>query len=230
MSHAKLLVKAKALAIQVNALRQRTRRAQQSCATVPKDDISRCDIRAISHRLAVLVRENGASEDPDAVQSTVMAVASDMLRNITGGPFKRKTYSSRTKVLLTILRKCLGQSAYNLLGMNLGLAHNRTVEQWGENPTSFRSGVVAANFKAAGEIMRLAKAAAGIKGPVPVQLAEDETGIEQKIEWDPRTDTTEGFCGLQCDASCVSVQQCRQRIKRNEAGACTRVHQCSSEL
>ena len=110
--------------------------------------------------------------------------------------------------------------------MNLGLAHNRTVEQWGKNPTSFRSGVVAANFKAAGEILLLAKAAAGIKGPVPVQLAEDETGIEQKIEWDPRTDTTEGFCGLH---SCVSVQQCRQRIKRQEAGACTRVHQCSSD-
>ena len=71
-------------------------------------------------------------------------------------------------------------------------------------------------FTVLADIYKDAKEAHGIKGPVPVILAEDETKVCSRVSYEQCFDTLAGFCGSKENHACISNY--KPRVSNGEGG------------
>ena len=123
------------------------------------------------------------------------------------------------------LRIMGGESSYNYVAMNLGLATDRTARKWvnadqGQQEGVFQHGLVPTNFKLICAIYASMRRADPSLRSTLVAVAEDETGVKQEWRWDNRFDELIGGCGRLCNAKCATKPACTKK-------GCLDTHACS---
>ena len=198
---------------------QRTIDRQKAREDKLSDAAKQGDIKKMIFQLCDLI-ENGVEED----KPHFLAYILDMVNNAwhhMNGTSNGIRYHESTKNIFTAMRIMVGPRATRLLRNNIGGPSATTVEtKIRQTRTQTDIGVSHNNFIAAAKMYRgqLSKLNNYKEGElVIVEMAEDETGVIPKPEWDPHTDTIIGLCGPDIpEHKCVSDYGCRYKIGNDE--------------
>jgi len=138
-------------------------------------------------------------------------IAHDILKNASDVLSPRgQRYSDGTKAWLGILRTNMGRRCSDMVTVNAGLASERTSRGWSTEKQTFSCQLTDEDFAYVAKVYEGQMAAANLPwGSIPVVLAEDETKITPKAEFDHATKSIVGFCGVKCAAKCTTAPMCR---------------------
>ena len=110
---------------------------------------------------------------------------------------KGRRYMTSTKQFYQVLLMLGGPKVANFVALNMCGPEIHTIYRWRkESAIDMKLGIHHENFKILAETYNQFLVKCGIKGPVPVLLAEDETAIINKVDYNEKLDTLEGFCGI----------------------------------
>jgi hypothetical protein len=157
---------------------------------------------------------------------TALEVATDILnavcRKLQGKSNQGNRLGVWTKALLTTLRHQHGEVGLNLLTRNLLIGSDRTAFRTVFRPrVPFMATLTEATFQIIAYVYTLQKQALGITTTCPVEVAEDESAVQAKAEWDPPSNQVVGKCGPLCAKKCETIVTCRKVEK------CVDPHECA---
>lgn len=140
-------------------------------------------------------------------------VASNILQNASEVRTARgRRYSAATRALLSILRNSHGQRVYNMVALNLNLAHERTARRWAGDKHCFGCCLTDADFEILAAVYTVQMQHHGLApGSIPVGVAEDETKVTPKVGYDCQRKIVVGYCGQKCANGCLTAKTCRSR-------------------
>jgi hypothetical protein len=154
-------------------------------------------------------------EDGTFKKSKEMAIdiAHDILKNASDVLSPRgQRYSEGTKAWLGILRTNMGRRCSDMVTVNAGLADERTSRGWSTEKQTFSCQLTDEDFAYVAKVYKGQMEAANLlRGSIPVVLAEDETKITPKAEFDHATASIVGFCGVKCAAKCTTAPMRRKK-------------------
>ena len=139
----------------------------------------------------------------------------NMIKNsFVRGPNGQR-YDPSTRAFWVLLEAIAGPSVTEIVSRNLLGPARSTIKKWKRSSHHFENWA-RSNFRYAREIYLAEFARLGLTGQrVVVQLAEDETRVQDGLEYDPRTDSIFGACGVECHhcsskkCACNSRHKCR---------------------
>ena len=121
----------------------------------------------------------------------VSTVSQNLNRKSTG-----KRYDTSTADFYEVLLSLGGPRLCTFVAMNIEGPHVNTVQEWRRQKISpMYRGLNEENIKVVAKIYEKIKVKKNIKTSIPFILAEDETVIEGRGEYDAKTDKIWGFCG-----------------------------------
>ena len=146
---------------------------------------------------------------------TAQAVATDILvavcRKLEGKSNKGNRLSACTKSLLTVVRHQGGEVGMHLWTRNLLIGSERTAGRAVFRPrVPFMARLMDTDFQFIAHVYSTVKASLGITTTCPVEVAEDETAVQAKAEWDPPSNEVVGKCGALCASKCGTIATCRK--------------------
>ena len=213
----------------IEALRTSLTRARQQSKTYVRDCLASGDLRGVVSALQHMGRkanENTATEKAGTCPvKTATAVATDILvavcRKLEGKSNKGNRLSKWTKALLSTVRHQNGEIGMNLFTRNLLVGSDRTARRAVDRPSvPFMARLTDTDFEYLALVYGRAKAAHGITDTFPVEIAEDETAVQAKAEWDPPSNEVVGKCGALCASKCETIAKCRKVMRCTEPHAC----------
>ena len=172
----------------------------------------RQDVRRLLRDIKLLREEGTFAGD----KSTAVGIAVDIIKNASAVlPAKGRRYSEDTKAWLSVLRTAVGVRGFNIVSLNLGAAHERSARRWVEGKKEFNFDLTDESCEEHAHTYTALMGQHGlVPGEVPVTIAEDESQISPKVEFDSNTKTIVGYCGEKCAANCDSAAQCLMYVAR----------------
>ena len=99
----------------------------------------------------------------------------------------------------------------NLWTRNLLSGSERTAGRAVPRPrVPFMARLMDTDFQFIAHVYSTVKASLGITTTCPVEVAEDETAVQAKAEWDPPSNEVVGKCGALCASKCGTIATCRK--------------------
>ena len=179
-------------------------------------------VSALQHMRKLNVRTANAGTCPI---ETAQAVATDILaavcRKLEGKSNLGNRLGVWTKAFMTTLRHQHGEVGLNFFTRNLLIGSDRTAFRAVFRPSvPFMATLTEATFQIIAYVYTLQKKALGITTTCPVEVAEDESAVQAKAEWDPPSNQVVGKCGPLCAKKCETIVTCR-RVEK-----CVDPHEC----
>lgn len=131
----------------------------------------------------------------------LLAFLSDLGRNAVsvqshGGKAQGKRYEKSTKLIFEMILKHGGPQAHEFVRVNLeGPVLNTTRAVFRKEAFTAYGALGDDVFKSLHDVLLGHKKRLGITGPIPFEVAEDETGVIRLATFNRRTDGIDGFCG-----------------------------------
>jgi hypothetical protein len=132
----------------------------------------------------------------------------DFMRDVTTNLRRKKQghrFSKNSKCFVQAMKIYGGRRMCDLFTLNFAGPSYTTVKRENKKGVQFVPGEHPQIFACVAQIYKEAKSAHGIRGPVPVILAEDETKVKTRVAWEPQRDTLAGFCGWKDEHQCCST-------------------------
>ena len=184
------------------------------------------ELRKYANRIRVFAPQLTVSKE-QGKQKTVLAIAADLIKNILNAGRRANTYGPESMNVAALIRASAGPRLYTRLESIMNLPTIRYVEQHiARMPVHvFLPGMCSNNWENVARIYTMAMEKIGIpRGSVLTLIAEDETSVVAKAQWDSRSDQIVGYCGAACENKCETVKICRKE------GVCPQVHSCDTNL
>ena len=198
-------------------------RARQQANTSVRDCLASGNMRgvvsALQHMRKREVDNATTTEDSGKAGTcpvkTATDVATDILtavcRKLEGKSNKGNRLSEWTKALVSAVRHQHGEVGMNLFTRNLLIGSNSTAKRAVvRSRAPFMARLTDADFEHIADVYSRLKAAKGIIDTCPVEMAEDETAVQAKAEWDPPSNEVLGNCGALCESKCETIATCRK--------------------
>ncbi len=157
---------------------------------------------------------------------TAQAVATDILsavcRKLEGKSNQGNRLGVWTKAFMSTLRHQHGEVGLNLFTRNLLIGSDRTAFRAVvfRPKVPFMARLTEATFRIIAYVYTLQKQALGITTTCPVEVAEDESAVQAKAEWDPPSNQVIGKCGPLCAKKCETIVTCRRVEKCGDPHEC----------
>ena len=212
----------------------RMSKAGQQSVTSVRDRLASGNLRGVVNALQHMRKmeagtsaatEEGTGKSGTCPVKTAQALATDILtavyRKLEGKSNKGNRLSQWTKSLLAVWRQQHGEVGMNLFTRNLLVGSDRTARRAVDRPiVPFMARLTDTDFQYLAHVYSSAKAALGIKTTCPVEVAEDETAVQAKAEWDPPSNEVVGKCGALCANKCETIVTCRRVTRCADPHAC----------
>ena len=174
-----------------------------------KEHARRQDIGHLTKKLKELKESGEFAGNRDMA----LQVATDILKNLAVKPRGRR-WSTATQAWMGVLRAHAGIAEYNVATVSAMLPHERSARTWGRGKgVVFNCKLTDQDFALLAELYTQLMNHLGIPlGSVPMAIAEDETALIAKAEFDCVTHSLLGYCGTRCARRCQSVWQQAARM------------------
>ena len=200
--------------------------AKQAAGTKVCDRLASGNLRGVVSALQHMRKlEVSTAKAGTCPIQTAQAVATDILtavcRKLEGKSEKGNRLNVWTKAFMSTLRHQHGEVGLNLFTRNLLIGSDRTAFRAVFRPSvPFMATLTEATFQIIAYVYTLQKNALGITTTCPVEVAEDESAVQAKAEWDPPSNQVVGKCGPLCAKKCETIVTCR-RVEK-----CVDPHEC----
>jgi hypothetical protein len=115
-----------------------------------------------------------------------------------------------TKDMMVALQVEFGPACARFVHANLGLGGGTSVERWlRADRRPFEMGIHEDNFREAADVMAASMKRLNITGPIMHQMSEDETALQDSVDYHPQSDSIVGFCGPVCAHGHHLVTKCK---------------------